>query len=55
MGKHVNYTCGEEYPGPTFMNDVILFMCPPEIWGNKVIITKKATGFFALCEVEVHG
>lgn len=55
IGGNVNYTCGGEYPGPTSENDVILFMCPPEIWGNKVVITKKATGYFGLCEVEVYG
>lgn len=54
MGRHVNHSCGGEYPGPTFMNDVLLFMCPPEVRGNKVIITKTTTDVLTLCEVEVY-
>lgn len=55
MGRNVNHSCGGEYPGPTFTNDVILFMCPIETRGNNVTITKTTTGFFTLCEVEVYG
>lgn len=55
MGRHVNHTCGGEYPGPSSMNDVILFMCPPGVRGNKVIISKTTTDYLTVCEVEVYG
>ncbi|XP_052678971.1 uncharacterized protein LOC128159806 [Crassostrea angulata] len=55
IGGNVNYTCGGEYPGPTSENDVILFMCPPEVRGNKAIIMKTTTDHLTVCEVEVYG
>lgn len=55
--KKMNYTCGGEYPGPTTINNVILFICPPDSRGSNVTILKTSSGsdYLGLCEVEVYG